>query len=127
MRAADVAEKASRDAPDLLRTYKREMLGLAGETEQQEVRWHLAQMIPRLSLNAAERRRAHDALCAYLEDRGSIVRTLAMQGLADLALQDPALRSEVTERIRALTRTGTAAMKARGRKLLAALELRSGT
>jgi hypothetical protein len=118
MRAADAAEKATRDCPDLLQPYKRELLGLAREAVQPELRWHLALMLPRLKTTASERLRACDALRVYLEDRGSIVRTLAMQGLADLARQDAALLPEVVETIRELTRSGTAAMKARGRKLL---------
>lgn len=122
MRAADVAEKATRECPEMLQPYKRELLGLAGEALQQELRWHLAQLIPRLVLNSGERRRAYHALSGYLEDRSSIVRTMAMQGLADLARQDTALRPAVVERIRALTLSGTPAMRARGRKLLRELE-----
>ena len=122
MRAADAAEKASRSNPDLLQPHKRELLGLLGEAVQQELRWHLALMIPRLQLTAVERRRAAECLEVYLEDRSSIVKTFAMQGLADLARQDPGLQVEVREQIRTLTRTGTPAMKARGRKLLTELE-----
>jgi hypothetical protein len=122
MRAADAAEKATRERPELLQPFKRELLGLLSEAVQQELRWHLAQMIPRLELGAAERRRACGALRDYLDDRSSIVRTMAMQGMADLAREDTALRPEVVERIRALTRTGTPAMRARGRKLLRELE-----
>jgi len=122
MRAADAAEKASLEQPLLLQPFRKELLGLLEEATQQELRWHLALMIPRLRLNATERRRAHDALTGYLEDRSSIVRTFAMQGLADLGKQDPRLLPGTLEQIRTLTRTGTAAMKARGRKLLKELE-----
>jgi hypothetical protein len=44
-----------------------------------------------------------------------------MQALADLTGQAPALRPIVVRRLRALTAQGTPAMRARGRKLLAAL------
>ena len=118
MRAADAAEKVTRNHPGLLQPYKREVLGLAREAIQPELRWHLALMLPRLKMSAGERRRACDALRLYLDDRGAIVRTHAMQGLADLARDDAGLRAEVAEIIRELTRSGTAAMKARGRKLL---------
>jgi HEAT repeat protein len=118
MRAADAMEKATVCAPELLRPFKRELLGLMEEATQQEVRWHLALMVSRLALTAAERRRAVAALRTYLEDRSSIVKTFAMQGLADLAVQDGTLREETVELLRVLTRTGTAAMRARGRKLL---------
>jgi hypothetical protein len=122
MRAADAAEKASREKPDMLQPHKRELLGLLSEAVQQELRWHLAAMIPRLQLTGAERRRAVECLELFLEDRSSIVKTFAMQGLADLARRDPGLRVDVIERIRKLTRTGTPAMRARGCKLLRELE-----
>lgn len=41
-----------------------------------------------------------------------------MQALADLAFLDPVLKSDVTDRIEEKMRTGTAAMPARGKKLL---------
>jgi len=122
MRAADGAEKVSRDKPQLLRSHKRELLGLLAETQQQELRWHLAAMIPRLELTPAERAKAADALEGFLDDRSSIVRTFALQGLADLATQDPRMREGVIEKLREATRNGTPAMKARSRKLLSKLE-----
>src|SRR5271156_3801548 len=62
MRAADAAEKVTRKKHELLQTHKRELLGLMAETEQQELRWHLAAMVPRLRLNARERQMAISAL-----------------------------------------------------------------
>jgi hypothetical protein len=59
---------------------------------------------------------------SYLDDRSSIVKTSALQGLADLAQHDASLRPKVLELLRASTRNGTAAMKARSRKLLLQLE-----
>jgi hypothetical protein len=122
MRAADAAEKASRDQPSLLHPHKRELLDLAAGAIQQEVRWHLALMLPRLTLTPAERLRTCNLLRTYLEDRSSIVRTFAMQGLADLARQDPRLLPGVVDELRMLSRAGTPAMRARGRKLLLELE-----
>lgn len=64
MRAADAAGKVTRAKPELLQRYKKELLGLMSEAEQQEVRWHLAAMIPRLALTARERKIAADSLHA---------------------------------------------------------------
>jgi len=122
MRAADAAEKVTRKNPELLLPHKRELLGLMAETEQQELRWHLAAMVPRVGLNAKERKIALSALDRYLGDRSSIVKTSALQGLADLAQDDPSIQAGVIEILREATRSGTAAMKARSRKLLLALE-----
>jgi hypothetical protein len=122
MRAADAAEKVTRKNPALLTPYKKELLGLMTEATQQELRWHLAVMVPRVPLNATERQLAISALTDYLEDRSSIVKTFALQGLADLAHGEPAIRSSVLDILREATRNGTPAMKARGRKLLLRLE-----
>jgi hypothetical protein len=121
MRAADAAEKISRDQIGLLGSYKASLLGLLAETTQQEVRWHLAVMVPRLKLTPAECRRVAEVLQGYLEDRSSIVRTCAMQGLCDLTRQNASLGPMVLDLLRSLTRTGTPAMQARARILLAQL------
>jgi hypothetical protein len=122
MRAADAAEKITRKNRDLLRPYKKELLGLMADATDQELRWHLAVMIPRLPLNAAEQLRTISILNIYLEDRSSIVKTFALQGLADLAQVDSGIRPTVIELLREAIRTGTPAMKARSRKLLLQLE-----
>jgi hypothetical protein len=82
----------------------------------------LAVMVPRLALNAKERQVVVESLQRYLQDRSSIVRTFALQGLADLARVDAGIRDGVMEILREATRNGTAAMKARSRKLLAGFE-----
>jgi len=122
MRAADATEKVTRRNREFLQPYKKELLGLMADAKEQELRWHLAVMVPRLLLTAKERRRAISLLNSYLEDRSSIVRTFALQGLADLAQDDPSIRPTVIEVLRESTRNGTPAMKARGRKLLFHLE-----
>jgi hypothetical protein len=122
MRTADVAEKVTRANRELLQPYKKELLGLMAEAIEQEMRWHLAAMIPRLPLNARERDLATSLLISYLDDRSSIVKTFALQGLADLAKDDSSMRPKVIEILRGAGRAGTPAMKARSRKLLVRLE-----
>jgi len=124
MRAADAVEKVTRTKRELLQRYKIELLGLMAEVEQQEVRWHLAAVVPRLELNARERQRVVTILQEYLKDRSSIVRTFALQGLAELAESDESIRPMVMEVLRESVRSGTAAMKARSRNLLAQMEKR---
>jgi hypothetical protein len=65
MRAADAVEKVSRRYPDILHPFKVELLGLLSEATQQELRWHLAQMIPRLELSERERHLAAEAFRNY--------------------------------------------------------------
>jgi len=122
MRAADVAEKVTRSNREVLRPYKKALLDLMVEVKEKEVRWHVAVMVPRLLLNAKERKLVVSVLNDYLEDDSSIVKTFALQGLADLTRDDPSLRPRVMELLREAARNGTAAMKARSRKLLLHLE-----
>lgn len=122
MRAADAAEKVTRKNPEWLSPHKKELLGLMAEAEQPELLWHLAALIPRLPLNSRERQLAATLLNNCLEARSSIVKTFALQGLADLAQDDSSLRPTVIEILREARRGGTPAMKARSRNLLRRLE-----
>lgn len=126
MRAADAAEKVSLRRPELLQPFKAKLLRLLDQATQQELRWHLAQMVPRLRLSKRDRVRAVSVLQRQLSDQSSIVKTFAMQALVDLAIGDDALMAEVTKLLITLTKTGTAAMRARGRKLLRQLERNPG-
>ena len=118
MRSADAVEKITAQRPELLRSYKNKLIRDVAATGQKEVRWHVAQMLPRLDLNAQERRRVFRVLLRYLNDCSSIVRTFTMQALADIARRSPVLLPTVRRHIIELTLIGTPAMKARGRKLL---------
>lgn len=124
MRAADALEKVTRKQPEMLQQFKKELQGLAEETRQQELRWHLAAMLPRLQLSSAERRRAIETLTQYLEDKSSIVKTFALQGMFDLAVQHSELRQQVEELLTMAVSRGTAAMRARARKLLSQMARR---
>ena len=126
MRAADAAEKISRTNPECLEPFKSTLLLAAAMAEQPSLRWHLAQIVPRMRLDAAERKHAVAIFRRYLGDSSAIVKTCAMQGLADVALADVSLRPSVLPLLRNATKTGTAAMRARGTRLLEALTPRKG-
>lgn len=121
MRAADVAEKVSARRPDLLQPHKARLLAIRAHATQQEVRWHAAQMTPRLALTDAERQQAVASLTRYLEDQSRIVQTCALQALADLAEQDVSLRPLVARLLRERQASGSPAVKSRCRQLLAKL------
>jgi hypothetical protein len=122
MRSADALEKVTLQRPELLRPHKRRLLEIAGQTRQQEVRWHMALVFPRMNLPPAERAVALDILLDYLRDKSSIVKTWSMQCLADFVQEDPGLKRRLLPLLRELAESGTPAMCARGRKLLAGLE-----
>jgi hypothetical protein len=125
MRAADAIEKITRARPELLQPWKNMLLSTASAFQEKELRWHVAQLIPRLRLTGTERKLAEQILMDYLEDGSSIVKTFSMQALVELAAGDEQRLTQLTPLIERLARTGTAAMRSRGRKLLKQLRRRS--
>ena len=122
MRAADAVEKATLVRPELLTPHKKILIRLAGDTDQQEVRWHMAQILPRLTLKPGDRKTIVDILFTYLNDKSKIVVTFALQALADFAAEDKKLRLRVIRQLEDFTETGSPAIKNRARKLLARLK-----
>ena len=125
MRAADAVEKITVQHPEYLQSYKSLLLGDVAAIEQQEVRWHVAQMLPRLDLTDAERAQAVNILIGYLDDKSSIVKTFAMQALADLVGTDTALLPQVLAMIEVQIAGGSPAVQSRERKLLAHLQTKN--
>ena len=121
MRSADAVEKITALHPDFLEPYKTTIIEEVAPIEKQEVRWHVAQMVPRLELRETEVNKVFDILLGYLDDDRKIVKTFSMQALADLAQQHAELIPQVTQILEEQTRTGSPAMKSRGRKLLVML------
>jgi hypothetical protein len=122
MRAADAMEKISLEKPESLQPFKTELIRLARQAQQQELRWHLAQMIPRLKLAPKDKTTVTDIFFDYLNDNSKIVVTFAMQALTDLALKKGAASARVIRAIEELTRTGSPAIQSRGKKLLPKLK-----
>jgi hypothetical protein len=119
MRSADVLEKVSRERPEYLQPYKSRLIGEISKIEQQEVRWHTAQMFSYLDLNQAERDKVIEILFAYIEtDKSRIVKVSSMQTLADLAEKNETIKPEILEKLKEITDRGSPAMVSRGRRLI---------
>jgi hypothetical protein len=129
-RAADALERAYHDPSPTMRRivgeFKEALIGLLPEARYIKLRWNLAFTIPRLSLTVTEARRVAATLETYLDDRSSIVKTAALQGLADLTRHDPASLPAVLDLLRIHGRSGTPAMRARSRHLLKRLVPQQG-
>jgi predicted flap endonuclease-1-like 5' DNA nuclease len=122
MRCADAMEKITAIHPEYLLPYKHELIETWSLITQKEVRWHVAAMLSRLPLKTVERQRVIGILLSYTNDHSSIVKTLAMQALADIAMRDKKLQPLVRRHIGELSITGTPAMRARGRHLQQSLD-----
>ncbi|HLY41056.1 MAG TPA: hypothetical protein VKR52_07560 [Terracidiphilus sp.] len=125
-RAADALERASCWKPEILAPWKDALLGRIIDAEEKKLRWNLALMVGRVPLTKAETERAIPVLRGWLDDKSSIVKACAMEGLAGLARWNEELRREVVDTLRVLSRSGTPAMRARGRILLKKMEKHGG-
>jgi len=118
MRASDAVEKITRLRPGLLHPYKKDFLDVFATIDQKEVRWHLAQILPRLELTKKERQQVFDILVSFLDDDSRIVKTFAMQGLADIAEMDRSYLRRVVKIVKGLMASRIPAIQSRGKKLL---------
>ena len=82
------------------------------------MRWHLAQILARLELAWKERQQVFDLLVSFLDDGSRIVKTFAMQGLADIAEMDRSYQPHVVKIVERLMTSGIPAIQSRGKKLL---------
>ncbi len=104
--------------PDILQPHKRKLIDDMSQIDQWEVREQFCILLPHLQLTSDDISKTVSIFKDYLGYYSSIVRTCAMQALVDLCEFEPARRLEVAPLIEELSETGTAAMRARGRKLL---------
>ena len=128
MRAAAALERVSRGDPRRLDPFAERLLTEAAAIEQAEVRWHLAQILPRLTLTEEQRARAVDLLGGWFGQGASrIVRTSALQAMVDLAADDPALRPVAADMIGRAMRSGVPSLMARAKRILKPFEVDRAT
>lgn len=128
MRAADALERVSRGNAGWLDAYVDHLLTDAVAIEQVEVRWHIAQIVPRLTMDGEQRRRAAVLLADWFENSPSrIVQTSALQAVVDLAESDAALRATSAEMLGRAMRSGVPSLAARARRILKPFEVDEAT
>jgi len=89
MRAVDAIEKISFSQPEFLQKHKKRIFELLGRAKDKELKWHIAQLVPRLQLTNREFGLAWVTLTDWAKDRSNsrIVRVHSIQALADMAWQ----------------------------------------
>lgn len=118
MRAADAVEKITQTRADLLDSYKDKLLALADTTEQKEMRWHFAQIMPRLNLTEFERERVFSIIEGYLTSQSAIVQACSLECLYDIGKKDMVLRGKAIEHLQHGLTSSYKAVQARSQKVL---------
>lgn len=122
MRSADVIQKVSVIHPELLHPFKKQLIKSLPEITQQEVRWHVAQLLSYLKFNKSEMSIVINVLNDWLDnDKSNIVKVCCIQTLSDLSKQNPQLKIKVVKKIKELIKIGSPAVLSRCKKLLGKL------
>lgn len=115
MRAADAIEKITTHHPEYLAAHQQEVLMLCHKDSHKELKWHLAQLLPRLPLSAKEFKESWALLSAWARDKSNsrIVRVNAVQSLADLVAQKRGSASELSLLIAEIEKENIPSLNAR--------------
>ncbi len=121
MRAIDTLEKTTRANPGYLSSRGGELMNLARNTTNKEIKWHIAQLLPRISWTSKEYQRVFALLnyWALNPNESKIVRANALEAMHDLCRQTSNNRSwELFRRaLRNAQRNPTPSLAARARRL----------
>lgn len=118
-RASHAVVTVSRAQPDWLTPHKPALLAILANDGQQEVLWHVTQVVPRLDLEGDEVSAAYAVFeRQWRESRSRFQKTFALQALADLAERYPDRVVPVRALVEEGLRSEFPAVAARARKLI---------
>ncbi len=124
MRASYVAMRVAEKSPESVKPFSKELLEDLERYKQQEVRWHIPQLLVHLELTKAQRRKAYEVLMNWAEtDSSKIVGYYGFQAAADFAEMDEALLQDFIPRIRKANLTGAKSIQNRCKKIAKQLDI----
>jgi hypothetical protein len=118
MRVADAMQKILVANPRIAYPYVEELFDLFVLMDQKEIRWHMAQIIPKLKLNRNQTANAveiwsHDIIFS----KSMIVKTFSLQAIYDIADKDEKYRALFIKLANRALKSDLPALKARARVL----------
>lgn len=119
MRVADAVEKITRKRPEFLASHKQEILDLMHKAANKELKWHVASLLPRLSLTKLEQEETRLQLSVWLLDKkeSRIVRVNSLQALCDMKQKFNWRNSSFLSTIEQLQKENIPSLNARLRKI----------
>ena len=118
MRASYVAMRVAEQKPDSVNPFAKELLKNLELYTQQEVRWHIPQLLVHLELTKAQKKRAYEVIMDWAEtDKSKIVGYYGFQAAADFAETDAKLLEDFIPRIRKANKTGAKSIQNRCKKI----------
>ena len=124
MRSSYVAMRVAEQNPDSVKPFTKDLLKNLDSYTQQEVRWHIPQLLVHLDLTKAQKRRAYEVVMDWAEtDKSKIVGYYGFQAAADFAETDEVLLQDFIPRIRAANKTGAKSIQNRCKKIAKQLDI----
>ena len=124
MRSSYVAMRVAEQSPESVAPFAKDLLKNLDLYTQQEVRWHIPQLLVHLDLTKTQRKRAYDVIMNWAEtDKSKIVGYYGFQAAADFAEKDPTLLQDFIPRIRKANKTGAKSIQNRCKKIAKQLDI----
>jgi hypothetical protein len=119
MRAVDAVEKITRKNGHYLDSHKIQLLSTLKSADHKELRWHIAQLLPRIPLTLEEQEEVWHTLVYWARNpnESKIVRVNALQGLSDLSKKNTNFRDAFKVLLNDLSFEPIPSLQARIRKL----------
>jgi hypothetical protein len=118
MRASYVAMKVAEQKPESVEPFAKQLLKNLDLYVQQEVRWHVPQLLAHLKLTLAQKRKAYEVLMEWSEtDKSKIVGYYSLQTAANFAESDDKLLHDFIPRLKKLNKTGAKSIQNRCKKI----------
>jgi len=116
--AMDALQKIAIKKIKLVEPYKKDLLTYIADSDQQEVQWHVVQIVPLLNLSPKEQQQAFKICTAYMASSSNIVKTWSLNAIVALAKINKRYQKTAGQLLNNALATGSPAMKARARNLI---------
>lgn len=118
MRASYVAMKVAEEKPESVEPFAKQLLKKLDLYIQQEVRWHVPQLLAHLKVTLAQKRKAYEVLMEWSEtDKSKIVGYYCLQTAANFAESDDKLLQDFIPRLKKLNKNGAKSIQNRCKKI----------
>ena len=119
MRAADAIEKITTVHKEFLAPHKLQLLSLLKSALDRELKWHIALLVPRLTLNSEELKNVWAILTYWAQNpnESKIARVNSLQGLFELSNEYPPLKPNFEKTVALLEHVPIPSIQARIKKI----------
>ena len=124
MRSSYVAMKVAEQKPESVNRFKASILENLENYKQQEIRWHIPQLLMHVELASSERDRTYRQLMHWAEtDASKIVAYYSLPTAAKFATEDEQLMTDFLPRLRVLSQSGAKSVANRCKKIAKSLKV----